>query len=98
MSQNVPPRPGTPQDWKRIEDPILVENYIIERNKRHLNQAQVTLCTIEPLKSLLRLESRIPFGNSVLEGTVDITQLPLTNLKQLYFTKMKKLNSLYSKR
>ena len=82
------------EDWKRIEDPILVNNYIIEHNKRHPNQAQGTPCTIEPLKSLLGLDIRTPFGNSVLEGTVYLTQLPLTKLQQLYFTEMKKLNSL----
>ena len=45
------------EDWKRIEDPVLVEQYIIERNKRHLNQVQGTPCTIEPLQSLLGLDS-----------------------------------------
>ena len=64
--------------------------YIIERNKRYLNQAQGTPCTIEPLKLLLGLDSRTAFGKSVLEGTVDLTQLPLTKLQQLYFKEMKK--------
>ena len=34
-----------------------------------------------------------PFDNIVLDGTIDLSQLPLTQLQQLYFTKMKKLNS-----
>ena len=63
--------------------------YIIERNKKYLNQAQGTPCTIEPLKLLLGLDSRTAFGKSVLEGTVDLTQLPLTKLQQLYFKEMK---------
>jgi len=94
MDWNEIPKNIPTEEWKRIEDPILVKKYILERNKRHLNQAQGTPCTIEPLKSLLELDSRTPFGNSVLEGTVDLTQLPLTKLQQLYFTEMKKMNSL----
>ena len=65
----------------------------MERNRRHLNQAPGTQCTIEPLKSLLGLDSRTTFGNSVLDGTIDLSQLPLTKLQQLYFTKIKKLKS-----
>ena len=68
------------EDWKRIEDPVMVEQYIIERNKQHLNQAQGTPCTIESLQSLLGLDSRTPFGNSVLDGTVNLKQPPLTTL------------------
>ena len=94
MDWNEIPKKLPTEEWERIEDPILVEKYIIERNKRHLNLAQGTPCTIEPLNSLLGLDSRTLFGNSVLEGTVDLTQLPLTKLQQLYFTEMKKMNSL----
>ena len=82
------------EEWKRIEDPVLVEKYIIERNKRHLNQAQGTSCTIEPLQSLLGLDNRTSFGNSVLDGTVNLTQLHLTKLQQLYFKEIEKQNSL----
>ena len=35
------------EEWKVIEDPLKVEIYIIERNRRHLNQAQGTPFTIE---------------------------------------------------
>ena len=68
----------------------MVGKYIIERNRRHLNQSQGTSCTIEPLQSLLGLDSRTTFGNSVLDGTVNLSHLPLTKLQQLYFTEMKK--------
>ena len=94
MNWNEIPKKLPQEEWKRIEDPVLVEKYIIERNKRHLNQAQGTTCTIEPLNTLLGLDSRTPFGNSVLEGTVDLSQLSLTKLQQLYFKEMKKMNSL----
>ena len=90
MDWNEIPKTLRKEDWKRIEDPVMVEQYIIERNKRHLNQAQGTPCTIKPLQSLLGLDSRTPFGKSVLDGTVNQTQLPLTTLQQLYFKEMKK--------
>lgn len=68
----------------------MVEKYIIKRNHCYLNQAQGTPCTIEPLQSLLGLDSKTTFGNSILDGTVDYYHLPLTKLQQLYFTEMKK--------
>ena len=68
----------------------MTEKCIIERNRRHFNYTQGTPCILEPLNSLLGLESRITVGNSVLEGTADLTQLPLTALKQLYFVELKK--------
>ena len=61
----------------------MVEKIIIERNRRHLNQAQGTLLTIKPLQILLGLDNRTPFGNSVLDGTIDLSQLPLIQLQQL---------------
>ena len=67
----------------------MTEKCIIERNRRHFNYTQGTPCILEPLKSLLGLESRITVENSVLEGTADLTQLPLTALKQLYFVELK---------
>ena len=69
------------------------KKHIIERNMRHLNKAQGTPCTIEPLQSLLELVSRTTFGNIVLDRTVNLTQLPLTKLQQLYWNK--KLNCRY---
>ena len=67
--------------------------YIIKRNRKYFNQSQDTPCTIEPLQILLGIDSMTPFDNIVLDGTIDLSQLPLTQLQQLYFTKMKKLNS-----
>ena len=89
MNRNVIPKKLPQEEWKIFEDPVLVGKYIIERNKRHHNQVKNSPCTIEPLKSLLGLNNRASFGNSVLEGIVDLTQLPLTKLQQLYFKEMK---------
>ena len=93
MDWNAIPKKLQEEEWKRIEDSVMVEKYIIERNRRHLNQVQGTPCTIEPLQSLLELVSRTTFGNIVLDRTVNLTQLPLTKLQQLYWNK--KLNCRY---
>ena len=73
---NEIPEKHPQEEWKQIEDPVMMEKYIIECNRRHFNQVQYTPCTIEPLQSLLELDSRTPFGESVLDRTVDLSQLP----------------------
>ena len=73
MDWNEIPKKLPKEEWKRIEDLVMVEKYIIERNRRHLNQAQRIPCTIEPLQILLGLDSRTTFGNSVVDGTVNLS-------------------------
>ena len=90
MDWNEIPKTLPQEEWKRIEDSFMVEKYIIGRIRWYLNQAQGTPCTIELLQTLLALDSLTTFGNSVFDGTVDLSQLPLTKLQQLYFTEMKK--------
>ena len=80
MDWNEIPKTLLQEEWKRIEDPVMVENYIIERNRLHLNQTQGIPWTVEPLQSSLGLDGRITFGNSVLHGTVELSQIPLTKL------------------
>ena len=77
MDWNEIPKTLPQEEWKRIEDLVMVEKYIIERNRWYLNQTHGTSCAIEPLQSLLGLENRTIFGNSVLERTIDLSQLPL---------------------
>ena len=80
MDWNEIPKTLPQEEWKRIEDSFMVEKYIIGRIRWYLNQAQGTPCTIEPLRTLLALDSLTTFGNSVFDGTVDLSQLPLTKL------------------
>ena len=81
MDWNEIPKTLPQEEWNRIVDPVMVEIFIIERNRRHLNQIQGAPCTIEPLQSLLGVDSRTTFGNSVLDGTVNLSQLPLTKFR-----------------
>ena len=41
MDWNEIPKKLPKEEWKRIKDPVMVEKYIIERNRKRLNQAQV---------------------------------------------------------
>ena len=41
MDWNEIPKKLPKEEWKRIKDPVMVEKYIIERNRKYLNQAQV---------------------------------------------------------
>ena len=90
MDWNKRPKTLPQEEWKRIEDPVMVEKYIIERSRRHLNHTQGIPCTIEPLQILLGLDSRTTVCNSELDRTFDLSQLLLAKLQQLYFTEMKK--------
>ena len=43
--------------FKTIENPTLIEKLISDRNSHHLNQAQGSSFTVEPLQSLLGTDS-----------------------------------------
>ena len=73
MDWNEIPNKFPQEELKRIEDTVMIEQCIIERNRRHLNQTKGILYTIETLQSLLGLDSRTSFGNSVMEGNADLT-------------------------
>ena len=66
MNWNIISKKSSSEAWKIIEELEWIEIFIIERNMRHLNQAQSTLCLIRPLKRLLRTDSLTPFGEKVL--------------------------------
>ena len=47
---------------------------------------------------VLGLDSRIPFENKIIEGTSDLTQIPLTLFQQKYVAEIKNKNKHYNKR
>lgn len=57
----------SPEYWEKVITPKKIEQYIIERNRRHLHQSHGTPCTIAPLASLLGTHSFTQFGNQILE-------------------------------
>ena len=64
--------------FKTVDDPEIMEQVIVERNSHHLNQAKGTPLTIEPLLSLIGTDSFTSFFQELLNGTPDLTPLPLS--------------------
>ena len=55
-----------------------MEQIIAERNSHHLNQAQGTPLTIEPLLSSIGTDSFTSFSQELLNGTSNLSSLPLS--------------------
>ena len=87
--------PSLPSDQRRkiyiLEE---IEKVLTSRNKARLSQSDGTPFTMEPLKDMLGPDSFTPFGNSLLTGTADMTNLPLSKLQKLYFKNLQKASSL----
>ena len=63
--------------FKTVDDSEIMEQAIAERNSHHLNQSQGTPLTIEPLLSLIDTDIFISFSQELLNGTSELTSLPL---------------------
>ena len=68
-----------------------MEQLIAEINSHHLNQAQGTYLTIDPLLSLIRTDRFTSFSQELLNGTVDIASLKMSPTIKKY------LHTLYNK-
>ena len=75
--------------FKTIDDPEIMEQVIAERNSHHLNQAQGTPFTIEPLLSLIGTDSYTSFSQKILDGTADIDSLKLSTTITKYLKNLK---------
>ena len=63
---------------------------LIKRNINHFNQAQVTPCTILPMKHLLGIDSFTDFGNDVLKGVAECSKTNMTELQRHLFTTLQR--------
>ena len=75
--------------FKTVDDPEIMEQVIAERNSHHLNQAQGTPLTIEPLLSLIGTDSFTSFSQELLNGTSNLSSLPLSPTIKIYFKNLK---------
>ena len=73
-----------------IIDKHEIEQHIIQRNKKHLNQTQGTTYTIPPMSTLLGDDSFIPLGEATLKGTGDLNNLPLSRVHKQSFLSFKR--------
>ena len=82
IDNNIPfdkiPKDLPETEWRRLDQPEDIERCINKRNSVHLHQAHGTTCTIEPLKSLLGVDSITKFGNELLQGTANLEDFGLT--------------------
>ena len=67
---------------KTIDDPEVIEKLIIERNAVHLNQAEGTPMTIEPMISLIGTDSYTTFGVKILKGTANVSEIKLPTIRK----------------
>ena len=75
--------------FKTIDDPQLIDKLINEGNAHHLNQAQGTPFTIEPLLSLIGQDSFTSFFQEILDGTADLDDINVSPLIKEYLTNLK---------
>ena len=81
-------------EFKTIDDPILIDQLIADRNAHHLNQADGTPFTIEPLLSLIGKDTFTTLSQELLEGKANLSQLELSQPTKLYMQKLKQKNTI----
>ena len=74
--------------FKTIDNPRLIEELVADRNSHHLNQAQGSPFTVEPLQSLLGPDSDTPFAEALLNSNEHFSNIPLTNVTKRYLESM----------
>ena len=55
-----------------------------DRNSHHLNQAQGSPFTVEPLQPLLGTDSDTPFAEALLNGNAQLHYIPLIRVTKRY--------------
>ena len=82
--------------FKTVDNPEIVEQVIAERNSHHLNQAQETPLKIEPLLSLVGTDSFTSFSQGLLNGSFDLTSLPLSPTIKKYLQNLQQSKKIVS--
>ena len=82
--------------FKITDDPEIMEQVIAERNSHHLNQAQGTPLTIEPLISLIGTDSYTSFSQELLNGKADLDPLMLSPTMTKYVKNLKQNKEIIS--
>ena len=79
---------------KTIDDPILIDQLITDRNAKHLNRADDTPFTVELLLSLVEKDTLTTFSQELLDGTADLSQLQLPPTIHLYMKNLKQTKTI----
>jgi len=68
--------PEEPQ-WLSIYEPQQLEDLVLEQHRKHFSQANGTIFTQEPLRTLINDECTSEFAQQILSGTAPIDNLPI---------------------
>jgi len=73
------PVPDTQNEtqWESIYEPQALEQHVLHQHRQHFSQADGTIFTQEPLRTLVNDECTSEYAHQILEGTADITSLPV---------------------
>jgi len=73
------PIPNTQNEnqWESIYDPQALEHHVLHQHRKHFSQADGTIFTQEPLRTLVNDKCMSEYANQILEGTADIASLPV---------------------
>ena len=81
--------------FKTIDNPRLIEELVADRNSHHLNQAQGSSFTVEPLQSLIGPDSDTPFAEALLNGSANLSDIPFTTVTKRYLESMKRNKEIF---
>ena len=76
--------------FQTIDDPALTDSYISDRYAQHLNYAQGSPFTVEPLRTLISEYIFITFSQALLNGTTDLEKIKVSPTVKLYLHQLKR--------
>jgi hypothetical protein len=62
--------------WQRITDPIIIEDKLLERNKKHFGQAEGSLFSNPNFQEMFQYEGVSPGVDMLLEGKLEVDAMP----------------------
>jgi len=73
------PSTTTPNEntWENVYDPQEIEQLVLQQHRKHFSQADGTIFTVEPLRTLINDECTSEYAQKVLDGTANIEDLPV---------------------
>jgi len=73
------PHPEDPNQWLTVTDPQVMGQELLKYCQNHFSNSFGTPFTIPPLSNILDYDGLSPFGQAILNGTADLSQLNLDN-------------------
>ena len=71
------PRDPATKEWVDVHDPPTMESHTLDYLKQHFSMAKSTPFASEPLLSQCGYDGLSPFAEQVLQGTADLSHLPI---------------------